>query len=157
MSWERSIFQTFRHVNPTQSILVEHERRIAGNCVQPFCAQLRFVVGRFSLNKSGNIDAGPFVRVPVPPHQFFPFAPRTPIRSRTSAIVNDPPITRPGEPPAMAEVISRLSRVRLVHSIATENTRVDPATARSRTVGFQFSKTVDLRSVMRIAVAIQPE
>src|SRR5262245_12685202 len=107
MSWEGSIFQTFRYVDPSQSVLVEHEWRIAGNRVQSFCAYLRLIVGGLPLYKSCDIDTGPFFR--VPPNQFFSFAPRAAVRTRTGAIVNDATIARPGEAPAMAEVISRLS------------------------------------------------
>ena len=64
MSWERAVLQTSGHVNPTQAILVQDEWRIPRNCVKAFCAYLRFIVRRFSLYKSRNIDAGPFFRVP---------------------------------------------------------------------------------------------
>src|SRR6266513_4928809 len=134
MRWKRPIFQTFRHVNPAQPVLVEHERRVAGNRVQAFCAYLRFVVRRFSLNKSGNINTGPFFR--VPPNQFFSFTPGTPVWPRTRAIVNDAAVARPREAPAVPEIIPRLARSGLVDTIAAENAGINPAAGRGGSVGF---------------------
>ena len=103
MSWERSVLQTFWHVDPAQAVLVQNERRITRNCIETFGAYFRLVIGRFPLYKSGNIDAGPFFR--VPPDQFFPFAPGMAVRPRTGAIVNDSAIARPREAPAVTEII----------------------------------------------------
>src|SRR5207253_10091762 len=104
------------------------------------------------LYKSGNIDAGPFFG--VPPDQFFPFAPWMAVRPRAGAIVNDSAIARPTVAPAVTEIISRLSRVRLVHPIATKHTGVDPGAGCSGSVSFQFGEAIDLWAVMRIAVAV---
>ena len=79
------------------------------------------------------------------------------VRPRTGAIVNNTTIARPREAPAVTQIISRFARIRFVYAIAAKNTGVDPAATRGRTVGFQFSKTIYLRAVMRIAVAIVAE
>src|SRR5712675_751984 len=131
---------------------MQNERRVTGNCIESFGAYLRLVVGRFSFHKTGNVYAGPFFR--VPPHQFFPFAPWMTVRPRTGPVIDDAPIARPREAPAVTEIIFGFARVGLVDAVAAKNTGVDPATARGRTVGFQFSKTIYLRAVMGIAVAI---
>src|SRR6266403_1833534 len=104
MSRQRSVLQTLWHVDPAQAVLVLDERRITGNCIKTFGADLRLIVGRFTLYKSGYIDAGPFFG--VPPHQFFPFAPGTAVRPRASPIINDSAIARPTEAPAVTEIIS---------------------------------------------------
>src|ERR1051326_2967043 len=155
MRWEWAIVQTSWHINPAQSVLVQNERRIAGNCLEAFCTYLRLVVGSLTWHKSGNVDAGPFVR--VPPHEFFSFAPGTTVRPRTGAIVNDSAIAGPTEAPAVSEVISGFSRVRFVHAVAAENTGINPAAACGRSVSFQFSKTIHLRPMMRITIAVDAE
>src|SRR3982751_3468560 len=113
---------------------MQDERRITWNCVQTFSTYLRLVVGRFTLYKSGNVEAGPFLR--VPPNQFFPFAPRTAIWPRTGAVVDDAAITRPREAPAVTEIVIGLARVGFVYAVAAKHSRVNPAAGRSRTVGF---------------------
>src|SRR6266496_193037 len=107
MRRQRSILQTLGHVKPTQSFLVQNKRRITGNRVESLRAWLRFVPRGFSFYESGNVDTCPFFR--VPPHQFFPFAPRTAVRPCTRAVVNDSAIARPCETPAVAEIISGLA------------------------------------------------
>ena len=91
---------------------------------------------------------------PVPPDQFLALAPGLAVRPRAGAIIYDAAIARPGEAPAVAEIISRLARVRFVHAIATERHRSKSSATRSRSVSFQFRETIHLRTVMRIAVAI---
>src|SRR5436305_4920968 len=107
MRRQRSILQSLGHVKPTQSVLVQNKWCITGNRVESLRAWLRFVLRSFSFYEAGNVDACPFFR--VPPHQFFPFAPRTAIRPCTRAVINDSPIARPCEAPAVAEIISRLA------------------------------------------------
>src|SRR5712671_1807506 len=132
---------------------MQNKWRVTGNCIESFGAYLRLVVGRFSFHKTGNVYAGPFFR--VPPHQFFPFAPWMTVRPRTGPVIDDAPIARPREAPAVTKVIFRFARVGLVYAIAAKNAGVDPAAARGRTVGFQFSETIYLRAVMRPSIAIE--
>src|SRR5258707_961291 len=132
---------------------MQNKWRVTGNCIEAFGAYLRLVVGRFSFHKTGNVYAGPFFR--VPPHQFFPFAPWMTVRPRTGPVIDDAPIARPREAPSMTEIIFGFARVGLVDAVAAKNTGVDPAAARGRTVGFQFSETIYLRAVMRPSIAIE--
>ena len=155
MRRERAVLQAFWHVDPAQAVLVQDKRRITWNCIETFSAYLWLIVRSFSLYKAGNVDTGPFFR--VPPHKFFPFAPWTAVRPRTGAIVNDSTIARPREAPAVTEVISRFPCVCLVYAIATEHAGVNPSAACSGSVSFQFRETVHLRAVMRIAIAIYTE
>src|SRR6266404_5458406 len=152
MSRQRPVLQTFWHVEPAESVLVKNERRIPGNRITSSCTLVRLVLGSFPFYKSGNVYAGPFFR--VPPHQFFPFAPRTAVRPRTGTIVNDSPIARPTEAPAVAEIVPGSSRVCLVHAIAAKNARINPAAACGGSVGFQFREAVRLWAMMRFAIAI---
>src|SRR5581483_10402783 len=104
MRRERSVLQSPWDVNPTETIFVQDKRRVPGNGVETFGAYCWLEVGRLPLHKPGNIDARPFFG--IPPHQFFTFAPGSPIRSRAGAIINNSAITRPTEAPAMAQIIS---------------------------------------------------
>src|SRR6266404_4620883 len=99
MRRERAILQTFWHVDPAQAVLVQNKRRITRNRIKSFGAYLGLVVGRFTLYKSGNIDAGPFFR--VPPNLFFSFTPGTAVRPRAGAIIYGSAIARPAEAPAV--------------------------------------------------------
>src|SRR6476661_1927639 len=150
MSRERSVLQTFWHVKPTQAVFVQNKGRVTGNRIQAFCAYLRLVIGSFSFHESGDVYPRPFFR--VPPHQFFSFTPRTAVRPCTGAIVNNSPITRPREAPAVAKIISGFPGVRLVHAIAAKNAGINPAAACRRSVSFQFTKTIHLLAVMRLAL-----
>ena len=81
----------------------------------------------------------------------------SPVRFGAGSIIDNAAIGRPDEAPAVAEIIFRLARVRFVYFVWTENAGINPTAACGRTVGFQFGKTVDLRTVMRIAFAIDAE
>src|SRR5947207_6540735 len=110
MRRQRSILQPLRHAKPAQSVLVQNKRGITGNRVESLRAWLRLVFRSFSFYKAGNVYACPFFR--VPPHQFFPFTPRTAVRPCTGAVVNYSAIARPREAPAVAEIISGFACVR---------------------------------------------
>src|SRR6266446_7242234 len=155
MRRQRSILQTFGHVKPAQSVFVQNKRGITGNCVESFRAWLRFVLRSFSFYEAGNVYACPFFR--VPPHQFFPFAPRTSVRPCTGTVVNDSAIARPREAPTMPEIISGFSCVRLVAAIAAKDAGVNPAAGGSGAVSFQLRETIHLRAMMRFAVSIDAE
>src|ERR1044071_6480266 len=99
---------------------MQNERCITRNCIEAFSAYLGLIVGRFPLYKSGNIDAGPFFR--VPPNEFFPFAPGMPVRPRAGTIVDDAAIARPCEAPSVTKIISGFARVGLVHAVAAKDT-----------------------------------
>src|SRR5437899_4377704 len=155
MSRKWSILQTFWHVKPAQSILVQDKRGIARNRIQAFCTYLRLVIGSFSLYESRNVYARPFFR--VPPHQLFSFTPGTAVRPRTGAIVNNSAIIRPREAPAVTKIISGFTCVGLVHAIAAKNSGINPAAACRRSIGFQFRETIHLRAMMGLAVSIDAE
>src|SRR5262249_42309527 len=155
MRGKRSVLQASGHINPAQTVLVQDEWRITGNRIETFRACLRLVIWGFAFYETGNVYAGPFFR--IPPHQFFPFAPRTTVRSRAGAIVNNSAIARPTKAPPVAKVISGFSRVRLVNPIATKYAGVNPAAARSRTVRFHLWKTIYLRPMVRCSIAIKTE
>ena len=74
----------------------------------------------------------------VPPDQFLALAPRLAGRSGARSIIYNAAIARPDEAPAVAEIVFRIARVRLVDLIRTKNAGVNPAAARGRTVGLQF-------------------
>src|SRR5947208_15357881 len=102
MSRQRPVLQTSWHVKPAQSILVQNKWRITGNGIQAFCGFIRLVLRSFSLYEARHVYTRPFFR--LPPDQFFPFAPRTAVRSRTCTIVNDPETAGSTAPLAVAEL-----------------------------------------------------
>ena len=60
MSRQRAVLQTFRHVKPAQSILMQNERCITWNRIETFGALFRLVIWSFAFYKTGHIYAGPF-------------------------------------------------------------------------------------------------
>ena len=128
MRRHRAVLQTFRHMDPAEAVLVQDKWRIARNCIESLC-----VSGR--ARKSGGLPGtNPATSMPVhfvrrvPPDQFFAFAPRLAGRSRARAIINDAAIARPGEAPAMAEIIFGISREFALFTLSrTKHTGVNPA------------------------------
>ena len=55
MRRQRPILQTFWHVKPTQSVLMQNKRRITGNRIQSLCVLVRSVLRRFSLYETGTL------------------------------------------------------------------------------------------------------
>src|SRR5206468_9837154 len=154
---ERAIVQAFGHVDPTESVLMQHEGRVARNRVQPFLLSRWSIIRRFSDRKIGDITSGPFALGLVPPDQFLTFAPRLAGWAGTCSIIYDAPIAGPGKAPAVAEIVLGLARVPFVHAIAAKAARINPTTARSRSISLKFVVIGDLRTVMRLAFAIDTE
>src|SRR5205814_876738 len=152
MRREWAVLQTFRNVHPAQSIFVQDEWRVAALAFKTGLVPLRSIIGRFVFLEVRNVDTGPLFR--FPPDKFLAFAPRLTIWLRACAIVNDTAITRPTEAPAVSEIILRFPRVRFVHAVSIENAGVNPATAGSRSISFQFVVICDLWTVMGIALPI---
>src|ERR1043166_3356940 len=154
MRRNRPVLQTACDVKPTKSVFVENKRTIACDCVQSALIALRSETRFLVWHKIGIIAAGPFTLRSVPPDELLALAPRLSIGCSAGAVVNDAPIARPGEAPAMPQITARVARVRLVDFIRPEYAGVNPAAARGGAVGFQFRVAIDLRSVVRFAVAI---
>src|SRR5436190_4402634 len=152
MRREWAVLQTSRNVHPAQPIFVQDEWRVAALALKTGLVPSRSIIGRFVCLEVRNVDAGPLFR--FPPDKFLAFAPRLTIRLRTCAIVDDTAITRPTKAPAVSKIILRFSRVRFVHAVSIENARVNPATAGSRSISFQFVVICDLRTVMSMALSI---
>src|SRR6266481_236653 len=144
-------------MKPAESVFMQRKRRIAGNAIEsPLVSswsKLRRLIGR----KIGDVDPGPFALPLVPPNQFLALAPRLTSRFGARSIIYDAPIGRPGEAPAVPKIIRRVPRKRLVDFVRTENAGVNPGTTCGRTVGLQSRKTVNLRTVVRVAFAIETE
>src|SRR4030095_1839349 len=152
MGWQRPVLQTFRHIHPAETVFVQNEWSIAPLTVETTLSLLRFVIRPLVSFEIGNVDPGPISR--LPPNQFFAIAPRITTRLSAGAIINNSAVARPTEAPAMAEIISRLASICFVDTVATENAGINPATARGRSVIFQFFIAIDLRAVMQQAFAI---
>src|SRR5438270_2953499 len=157
MRRHRPILQTLRNVEPAEPVFVQHERRVPGNCIKTALVSAWSKFRRLFWRKIGNVDTGPFALPLVPPNQFLALAPRLAGRFGARPIIYDTAVARPGEAPAVAKIVLRVPRKRLVNFVRAEDAGVNPAAARGRTVGLQSRKTVNLRTVMRIAIAIETE
>src|SRR5690349_21443722 len=118
MRRDRAVLQTFRDEQPTQSIFVQDEGRISPLTFKAARLILRLVIGPLVLFEIGNVDASPFFR--IPPDKFFIFTPWLAVRLCAGAVINDSPVTRPTEAPAVPEIIPRFARVGLVDAVACE-------------------------------------
>src|SRR6266487_6216940 len=132
MRREGAVLQPFRNIHPAQAIFVQDEGRVAALTIKTSFVPSRSIFGRFACLEIRNVNASPLFR--VPPDELFAFAPRLSVWLRAGPIVNDAAIARPTETPAVSEIILRLARVRFVHAVSIENARVNPGTARSRSV-----------------------
>src|SRR6266404_50650 len=157
MRRHRAVLQTFRHMQPAKPVLVRNERRVARNAIQSALVSRWPKRWRLVGWKIGDVDAAPFALRLVPPNQFLALAPWLTGWFRARSIIYNATIGRPDEAPAVAKIILRIARVRLVDFIRAEHAGVNPAAACGRTVGFQFSKSVNLWAVMRVPTAIESE
>ena len=157
MRRHRSILQTARDVKPPEPVFMRDERRVAGNPIKAALVSGWSKLRRLVQRKIRVINAGPFLLRAVPPDQFLAVAPRLAGRTGARSIIYDAAIARPDEAPTVAKIIFRITRVRLVNLIWTEDAGVNPAAACGRTVGLQSWITVNLRTVMRIPCAIDAE
>src|SRR5437588_1461990 len=83
----RSILQTFRHVQPPETVFVQNERSVAGDCVEAALVSSWPKLRRFFDRKIGLIIAGPFLLRRVPPNQFLALTPRLTRRTRARSII----------------------------------------------------------------------
>src|SRR6266481_5439732 len=157
MCRHRSILQTARDVKPPEPVFMRDERRVAGNPIKAALVSGWSKLWRLVQRKIGVINSGPFLFRAVPPDQFLAVAPRLAGWAGARSIIYDAAIARPGEAPTVANIIFRITRVRLANLIWTEDASVNPAAACGRTVGLQPWITVNLRTVMRIPCAIDAE
>src|SRR5438270_3285157 len=125
-----SVLQSARDMKPAESVFMQHKRRIARNCIKPTLVSGRPKFRWLFRRKIGDVDAGPFVLPLVPPDQFFAVAPRLARRFGARSIIYNAAIGRPGEAPAVAKVIRRFPRERLVDFVRAEDAGVNPAAAR---------------------------
>src|SRR5947207_9517207 len=126
----RPVLQTFRNMQPAESVFVQDEWRIAGNSIHSILVSGWAKLGRFIDHKIWHVDAIPFALPLVPPDQFLALAPRLASRFGARSIIYNAAIRRPGEAPAVAKVIFRIARVRLVDFVRAKDTRINPAAAR---------------------------
>src|SRR5438094_3996932 len=157
MCRHRSILQTARDIKPPEPVFMRDERRVAGNPIKTALVSGWSKLWRLLHRKIGDVAARPFPLRSVPPNQFLALAPRFAGWAGARSIIYDAAIAGPGEAPTVAKIIFRITRVRLVNLIRTEDAGVNPAAACGGTVGLQSRITVNLRTVMRIPFAIDTE
>ena len=127
---QRTVFQAAGDVQPADAVGMQDERLVAGDGIHALCALGRLVVGPLLLVEVGTVKAGPLLLLFVPPDQLLALAPRLAVGTRRSAVVQDAHVVRPGESPAVSEVVDRLALVGDVLVLAGMNAAVNPAAAR---------------------------
>src|SRR5579864_6384104 len=131
MRGQRSILQPAGYPDPAHAVRMHDERFIARNCFVALRPFRRPIIRSLCLGEVGLIVASPFFLVFIPPDQCFTLAPRFSIRTRRCPVVEDSPVTGPGESPSMSVSALRLALARPVFISRRHYAGVDPAAARS--------------------------
>src|SRR5262249_53597742 len=97
----------------------------------------------------------------VPPDELLLLAPGLPVRVRRRSVVEDPPVGRPGERPAVTErilLVRRLAAGRLVDELAlrrlVHDAGVDPASRRGRAVVLEVAEGRDGLVLLVLELAV---
>ena len=121
------------------------ERVVAMQCLRPFCTLGRPVVRRLGLLQVRDVMAGPLAVFGVPPDEGLALAPGAALWVGRGAVVQHPPIQRPGPAPLPAVrplLQPGLAAPGLVHLVGVYPA-VDPAAARGAAVRAQVQVPVD--------------
>src|SRR5215469_11432732 len=133
MRGQRTVFQSARDVKPSDAIGMQGEWSRAAEAndteagvqiVRRGRSQVFFVVGV--------VETSPFFFRFIPPHQLFALAPRSAVRTRRRAVINDAAVVGPGKSPAVAEQIFRIPVICAIAPFRGINATVNPSSAGSR-------------------------
>src|SRR5260370_11874915 len=144
MRRHRPVLQTLGDVKPTEPVFVCDERRVAGDCIKSALVSRWPKRWRLVGWKIGDVDAAPFALRLVPPNQFLALAPRLTGRLRARSIIYNATIGRPDEAPAVAKIILRIARLRLVGFTRPESPGGNRPATCGRTGALQVSNSVNL-------------
>src|SRR3954447_7855701 len=86
----------------------------------------------------GNVFPDPLALVFVPPDELLAFAPRLPVGTRGGAVVENPAIGGPRKSPTVSKGVVWFARIGTVDAGLRMNSRIDPASASSAAILFQF-------------------
>ena len=133
---QRAVHQAGRGEQPALAVGLQDERVDPGD--RRHAGGVRVgPVGRSPVgDEVGHVVPGPLALVRVPPDQRLALAPRLAVGVGRGAVVQDPPVGRPGPAPLRrhpALLGSRLAPRRLVHAVGPDPA-VDPAAAGGRSV-----------------------
>src|SRR5580693_8316106 len=125
--------------------------------VETDASRQRLCVGRFGCGEIGYIVASPLRS--VPPHPFLPFAPWLPRRIGRSAVVQQPPVGRPGVAPiqlraALAGRIGLFTGSKVPVG-SRKDAGVDPGRTRRRAVISKGGETGDVPGGVVTVVSVQ--
>ena len=113
-------------MQPAEPVFVQDERRIAGDRIKSALVSGRPKLRRLVGHEIRNVDTASICVAPGPTRPISCARSRVRRSGRARSIIYDAAIARPGEAPAVAEIIFRLARVRLVNLIGTEDAGVNP-------------------------------
>ncbi len=140
MGGQRSVGESGRHVQPGLAVGLHDERVRTGQGLRPARVLGRLVVRRLVLLEVGDVVPGPLAPLRVPPHQRLPLAPRPALGVGGGAVVQDPPVGRPGPRPLGRHPVllpARLAAGGLVDAVGV-HPAVDPAAAGRGAVGLEL-------------------
>src|SRR5947207_2569673 len=106
MRWHGAVLQPTRDVEPGKPILVQDEWSVARDAIQSRFMALRLISWFFLGWEIRLIAAHPLTLSCIPPNELFALAPRVSVRPCAGPIIYNATISRPGEAPTMAKIIS---------------------------------------------------
>src|ERR1700735_3631110 len=143
----RTVVESGRHPNPTESVGVQDERLVPWEGIVATGAGSRLVIRRLRGDKIGHIETRPVTGFRVPPNQLFSLAPWFTVRAGGSAIIQNAAVGRPGESPPVTVEIFRVALVRAVFPRLRENAGINPAPTGGRAIRFQRGETRNKLSI----------
>src|SRR5579883_1769864 len=135
---QRAIFEPTAYPDPAHAIRMHDEWLVASESFVAGCIFWRLIFGGFGLGEIRIIQTGPLFLFFVSPDELLAFAPWFAIGTCRSAVVEDPPIARPGIAPSVSVSALRIPLSRFVLAPCGHDSGVDPAATRSRAVILQF-------------------
>src|SRR5204863_8725284 len=106
---QRPVLQAGRNVEPAKAVGVHDERRVAGKGLVAAFVLAAARARALALGEVRHIVAGPLLLLLVPPDEFLALAPRLAVGGGGAAVVENAPVERPGESPAVAVAAARLA------------------------------------------------
>src|SRR4029079_5777388 len=147
MCRQRTVLQAVGYPDPSHPVRMHDEWRIAAQALVARAAWRRHAIRRLGAAEVRRIEAGPLAHGLVPPDEFLALAPWTPVGTRRGAVVEDAPIGRPREAPAMTVRPMRVAFVGAIAPLRRVDAGVDPATARRAAIARERMKARQLRSI----------
>src|SRR5947209_4640599 len=148
MSWHWTILQARRRIEPTSTVRLHNERRIAGDCFHTLRVWRGSIAGRLVWLEIRYVIASPFGGLLIPPDIFLALGPWLSIGIGRRAVIHHPSVMRPGEAPVRLCIIvrARLARPRAVAAFGIDSA-IYPAATSGAAIILQIRKAIHLLAV----------